>query len=163
MTSLRAILAATTLAALSSGYLRASDGPLTHKAPIVVVASANGCATCESVSPAAAPAHGYGPRERHHARRNQPTCDVYLCPGSCFGYFPTQWRKWEDLCPQTYPGVVIPDATRPGSPYPMIPPSSDKLPKANGPIPDPRLVPPMKLMDQTIPPPPAPVQGTRIK
>jgi hypothetical protein len=45
--------------------------------------------------------------------------NVTLCPGSCFGYFQTQWRKWDDVCPYPYLGVGVSDAPRlPGAPLP---------------------------------------------
>jgi hypothetical protein len=30
---------------------------------------------------------------------------VTLCPGACFGYFQTQWRKWDEVCPYPYLGM----------------------------------------------------------
>lgn len=38
---------------------------------------------------------------------------VNLCPGACFGYFQTQWRKWDEVCPYPYTGVGVNDAPRP--------------------------------------------------
>jgi hypothetical protein len=29
------------------------------------------------------------------------------CPGSCFGFFPTQWTPWEAACPGGYCGEVV--------------------------------------------------------
>ena len=40
--------------------------------------------------------------------RKRPTVPT-LAPGACFGYFPTQWNRWEDVCPIPYPGAGIND------------------------------------------------------
>ena len=42
---------------------------------------------------------------------------VQLCPGACFGYFQTQWHRWEDVCPLPYQGVGQSDAPRPSPGY----------------------------------------------
>ena len=31
--------------------------------------------------------------------RDKGPYPVTLCPGACFGYFQTQWRKWDEVCP----------------------------------------------------------------
>lgn len=59
---------------------------------------------------------------------------VNLCPGACFGYFQTQWRKWDDVCPYPYQGVGVSDAPRP--PAPVLP----GVPKPGLTIPSPRPV-----------------------
>jgi hypothetical protein len=41
---------------------------------------------------------------------------VNLCPGACFGYFQTQWRKWDDVCPYPYQGIGVSDAPKPPAP-----------------------------------------------
>jgi hypothetical protein len=46
----------------------------------------------------------------HHKKDPYP---VTLCPGACFGYFQTQWRKWEEVCPYPYIGRGLSDAPRP--------------------------------------------------
>lgn len=81
---------------------------------------------------------------------------VELCPGACFGYFQTQWRRWEDVCPLPYQGVGVSDAPRPPVPY-LTPPSeqppprktsdSDVLPppRPNEPVPMPPVIPPSDL------------------
>jgi hypothetical protein len=51
---------------------------------------------------------------------------VNLCPGACFGYFQTQWRKWENVCPYPYQGINVNDAAK--APSPSLPSTSDKLP-----------------------------------
>ncbi|MBX9585116.1 MAG: hypothetical protein K2X87_32825 [Gemmataceae bacterium] len=40
--------------------------------------------------------------------RHRPTVPS-LAPGACFGYFPTQWNRWQDVCPIPYPGAGIED------------------------------------------------------
>jgi hypothetical protein len=44
---------------------------------------------------------------------------VNLCPGACFGYFQTHWRKWDDVCPYPYQGIGVSDAPKP--PAPVLP------------------------------------------
>ena len=31
---------------------------------------------------------------------NPPLCGPSLNPGTCYGYYPTKWRRWEEACPQ---------------------------------------------------------------
>ena len=47
------------------------------------------------------------------SHKNKGPYPVALCPGACFGYFQTQWRKWDDVCPYPYQGVGVGDAPRP--------------------------------------------------
>ena len=74
---------------------------------------------------------------------------THLCPGACFGYFQTQWNRWEDVCPLPYQGVGLTDAPRPapgaitpvpkpGSDPKMIPPS---IPGSDAPLPRPAPLP----------------------
>ena len=82
---------------------------------------------------------------------------VNLCPGACFGYFQTQWRKWDEVCPYPYLGQGVNDAPRlPGSPT-TAPNPCDLTPQR--PI-DPRKLPDPKkvgsLVLPTIPTVPAP-------
>ena len=94
-------------------------------APVVVDAAPvsvgdPGCATCQG---------GGGESCQHGAIRSK--CDVCgkllgghlrkdkkapypvtLCPGSCFGHFQTQWRKWDEVCPYPYTGSGVNDAPR---------------------------------------------------
>ncbi|MBX9622246.1 MAG: hypothetical protein K2X82_00375 [Gemmataceae bacterium] len=55
--------------------------------------------------------------------RHRPTVPT-LAPGACFGYFPTQWNRWEDVCPLPYAGAPEP-------------PPGPKAPKTAA-LPDPR-------------------------
>lgn len=93
---------------------------------------------------------------RFQGHRQKDPYVVNLCPGACFGYFPTQWRSWEEVCPT---GVAI-DPHKAVPPY--VPPASDrplpdmKLPdvKKNGDgVPAPRTVDPKTGMGATLPPP----------
>ncbi len=62
-----------------------------------------------------------------HKDRKAPY-PVTLCPGACFGYFQTQWRKWDDVCPYPYLGQGVTDAPRvPGS-VPLPPPGGGLTP-----------------------------------
>ena len=70
----------------------------------------------------------------------KPPYTVNLCPGACFGYFPTQWRSWNEVCPPEA-GLVT------GPVQPPIPPAS----KNGDGIPQPRPVDPKTEM--TTPPP----------
>ena len=81
--------------------------------------------------------------EKHHPL---PPMTINLCPGACYGYFPTQWRCWEDNCP--YPFTMTPDPQHPSIP-PI--PSSDSTLGKNGKIPDPRPVDPKKMKSSVAP------------
>lgn len=87
------------------------------------------CPTC--TSPPAACTSGTCSKSLHGKRctPDQP----YLCPGACFGYFQTQWNRWEDVCPLPYQGVGLNDAPRP-----PIPPATNPLPLPKA-VPDPKL------------------------
>src|SRR5262245_4767778 len=138
---------------LGSTDLQAADAPTSPRGPVIVVtASSGGCATCESIAPAAGNCASCGPTHPSILQRHRSPSETNLCPGSCFGYFPTQWRKWEEVCPASYPGAITTDP-HPPVPYPMIPPSSDKLPKKSGMVPPPPPGPPRVG---------TPASGTRI-
>lgn len=67
--------------------------------------------------------------------RKRPTVPT-LAPGACFGYFPTQWNKWEDVCPLPYnpPAEAAAPGKRP-TPPPIPPanlPDDGKKPAGNG-------------------------------
>ena len=82
--------------------------------------------------------------------KQKPPYVVNLCPGACFGYFQTQWRKWDDVCPYPYDGGVVVDPMM-KPPVPHLSPS-DKLPPKNGDaVPPPRVVDPKAGMP--VPPP----------
>ena len=80
-------------------------------------APVSGCPTCTS---AAAPATGCkscaASGSTWFFKREKGASAVNLCPGACFGYFQTQWRKWDDVCPYPYQGVGVSDAPKPPAP-----------------------------------------------
>jgi hypothetical protein len=112
--------------------------------PATIVHANGACTSCE-VMPVAytrmKTSAGEHPLFAH--RRQQPRC-IDLCPGGCFGYFPTQWRSWDEAC-----------GFGPITSMPVIPPSSDMIPGKNGRAPEPRSTEPGKSKI-------APLSGTRI-
>jgi len=81
-----------------------------------------GCATCNS---AATACDSCGKVRKGHFHHHK-TCTPYvttLCPGACFGYFQTQWHRWENVCPIPYQGVGLTD-----SPVRAAPPANVVLP-----------------------------------
>jgi hypothetical protein len=116
-------------------------------APVVVIQPGGVCTTCDSAPMARTKmrANPCQPNwlEKHHPL---PPMTVNLCPGACYGYFPTQWRRWEDHCP--YPFTMLPDPQ-----HPTIPPipSSDSTLGKNGKIPDPRPIDPKKMKSSVAP------------
>lgn len=84
-----------------------------------------GCATCQHGAAA-----GSCATCKHHVllKKNKTPYQVNLCPGACFGYFQTQWRKWDDVCPYPYLGHGVSDAPRPPVPVVNVPRTgSDEL------------------------------------
>ncbi|HUR53732.1 MAG TPA: hypothetical protein VMZ71_06355 [Gemmataceae bacterium] len=127
----------------AAGTSAAVDTPVA--APPVAHLAAVPCATCPA--PAAAPcgpaAAACGPAAaacgpawtgtkecRTHFGRPVPPYQTKLCPGACFGYFQTQWSKWEDVCPVPYQGQGFTDApaTRTTPVTPVRPPAEVKKP-----------------------------------
>ncbi|AWM40187.1 hypothetical protein GobsT_13720 [Gemmata obscuriglobus] len=97
--------------------------PVVSAAPVAV--GDPGCATCEHGA-----ATGSCSTCKHHVllKKNKTPYQVNLCPGACFGYFQTQWRKWDDACPYPYLGHGVGDAPRPASPVINVPrPGSGEL------------------------------------
>lgn len=93
------------------------------------------CATCGNSGPTVG-CSTCGKLLRGHARfghKNSGPFQVTLCPGACFGYFQTQWRKWDDVCPYPYLGTGVSDAPKPPAPV---------LPKGGAPLTPPRPVEP---------------------
>jgi hypothetical protein len=99
-------------------------------------APASGCAACAAAKATSTSKScpNCGSSWFHHHEKGPYV--VNLCPGACFGYFQTQWRKWDDVCPYPYQGVGVSDAPRPSSP--ALPPLS----KPDGTLPAPRTVEP---------------------
>ena len=85
-----------------------------------VVAGAPGCASCQMCAHGAFKGHcdvcGKLLGSKLHKDKKAPF-PVTLCPGACFGYFQTQWRKWDEVCPYPYLGTGVNEAARaPGAP-----------------------------------------------
>jgi len=74
-----------------------------------VVVGDTGCATCQhGIAKGSCSSCG---KSLFH--KNKPPYQVNLCPGACFGYFQTQWRKWDEVCPYPYLGTGVGDAPKP--------------------------------------------------
>jgi hypothetical protein len=118
----KTVLAAAVVVALgTSGAASAADGVPYSTAPAALCGP---CGTSMGVS-------------RFPKHKKDPCYSVPMCPGSCFGYFPTQWRRWDEAC--LSPQVIgeLPPA------IPHLPGASDRPPqdKQNG-VPPPRVVDP---------------------
>ena len=96
------------------------------------------CTSCEVVPTATTRMQLSGDHRLHKHLKPLPPREVILSPGACFGYYPTQWRSWEEAC------GIAPTQLVPGT-IPTFPPSSDTVPGKNGLRPDPRSVDPMKM------------------
>lgn len=84
---------------------------------------------------------------------------VSLCPGACFGYFQTQWRKWDEVCPYPYQGIGASDALK----LPGARPNELNTPRPADPklLPDPKVMPePKKVGGASLPPIPAPPRAS---
>jgi hypothetical protein len=85
---------------------------------------------------------------------------VHLCPGACFGYFQTQWRRWDEVCPYPYLGMGVNDAPRiPGTPMPPPKSGGGELapPRPLDPkVAEPKTVEPKKGGGSDLPPLPVP-------
>jgi len=122
-----------------------------------------GCPTC-TVAATGAPCTAPGCTTCKKVGIGHKPCKPYvtnLRPGACFGYFQTQWHRWEDVCPIPYQGVGIVDAPpRPtpplvtSSPVPVAPPADPKAKGSDAPLPKPPLSP------DPAPKPPTPAPGT---
>lgn len=82
------------------------------------------------------------------------SCGPTLNPDSCSGYYPTKWRRWEEICPQGDAGVIsnVPQVIRPlppgipTTPKAMpLPQPTPLTPKEKDPIPEPTVVIPAPL------------------
>ena len=132
------------LALWSASHLRAADYPMVPS-PISgqFTVSPTGCTTCSGLGQSM----GSSCQSCQGGNKGCASCGstwfvkhdkgpfvVNLCPGACFGYFQTQWRKWDDVCPYPYQGIGVTDAPRP--PAPPLP--GTVVP--SGPLPNPRPV-----------------------
>jgi hypothetical protein len=73
--------------------------------------------------------------KKHH---DSKYCHPTICPGSCFGYFKTNWASWEQACPYwcAEPTVVT-------GPVVMTPPPVATAPAPVEPAPAPKALPPV--------------------
>lgn len=111
-----------------------------YAAPMVVgesvAAGMPGCETCQHGAPRASCSTCKPPIL--FPNRYKPY-QVNLCPGACFGYFQTQWRKWDEVCPYPYIGQGVGDAPRPAAPVVNIPrPGGELNPPRPVPMPGPK-------------------------
>ena len=94
--------------------------PATPATPAVVgapvsVGEAGGCASCQSCQHGAirSACNVCGKLLGGHLHKDKKApYPVTLCPGACFGYFQTQWRKWDEVCPYPYLGIGVSDAPK---------------------------------------------------
>jgi hypothetical protein len=138
-----------------SGSATAADGPgvsVYSTAPAALAAgpcaSPSGCATSGTgLSRFTAGWRGVpdcngAQCDKSRFHKSKPPYTVNLCPGACFGYFQTQWRSWNDVCPHPYDGGIVSDPMKP-----PIPPAN----KNGDVVPPPRPVDPKTGMG--MPPP----------
>lgn len=98
-----------------------SPPPVVSAAPVYADPAMPGCATCQGAAGCESCQHGairakcdvcgklLGSNLKKDKKAPYP---VTLCPGACFGYFQTQWRKWDEVCPYPYTGTGVSDAAR---------------------------------------------------
>jgi hypothetical protein len=108
----------------SGTALAVDETPAPKAVAVPAMPAGPSCPTCGG-GPAVA-GHGHGVCGRLGCgvalfHKKKAPYVVELCPGACFGYFQTQWHKWEDVCPLPYQGVGLSDAPRPAPGY--IPPA----------------------------------------
>jgi hypothetical protein len=144
--------------AACTGSAAAGDVPPRIVAPVPVsvfdtsspsASPAPGCATCVGGVGSGCVSRGAALGRIHYQYKAPYT--TQLAPGGCFGYFPTQWRKWDEVCPQPQPVVVPVPVT------PSVPPRTVE-PKMPEPVP-----PGLKNGGSDLPPipvpPPRPIPG----
>ncbi len=157
MSARKHLLAAAVVLALgSSGVVRAADtsappqsfpdpaaGPYLQQGGYCPTCSSglgsfvSGLGTCKSCGNCGKSGRG---TSLFHSHSKEPYT-VNLCPGACFGYFQTQWHRWDEVCPYPYQGTGVSDAPKP--PSASSPSGSDRLPKKpDGRLSDPRPVDP---------------------
>lgn len=163
MTAFRtlAMPAAAALVLCGVGSLRAADMPYIPPpgspgiaAPMSPAMPApGGCPTCGGAATATSgkTCATCGSSWFHHHDKGPYV--VNLCPGACFGYFQTQWRKWDDVCPYPYQGIGVSDSPRPPSPAVLTP----KTPTLTPPRPiEPKTSDSKPMSSSGLPPIPAP-------
>jgi hypothetical protein len=97
--------------------------PAVGAGPVIVEGEGGpGCASCQHGAAAGTCSRCDKWLSLH--KRKTPL-QVSLCPGACFGYFQTQWRKWDEVCPYPYQGTgpavgaLPPPGAKAGTPAPM--------------------------------------------
>ena len=123
-----------------SGTAAAADQPgaaASGAAPTIVGSGDYlGCASCNS---AAAACDSCGKVRKGHCHKSCTPYQTHLCPGACFGYFQTQWHRWDAACPIPYQGAGLTD-----SPVRATPPvAAPKTTSSDGAIPKPLPVVPV--------------------
>ncbi len=111
------------------------------------------------------PLFGHGGHFGGIGNKHKEPFVVQLCPGACFGYFQTQWRRWDEVCPYPYQGMNVSDSPKPPTPYLASP--SERMPPRktsdSGVLPLPRPVDPKTGLPIEPPPggglPPIPMPG----
>jgi|SRR5579883_314317 len=103
-----------------------------------------GCATCQScqhgLASGSCPTCGKLITGARLHKSNKKPYPVNLCPGACFGYFQTQWRKWDEVCPYPYLGMG-PNPNLNLAPDGMMPPGGLAPPRPlDQKMPDPKKV-----------------------
>ena len=154
----------------SGGATAADDPPPRVAAPVMIPDTGAPCATCNTpgtVNTGSTCTTCGKNGCKHHSKPYV----THLNPGSCFGYFQTQWHRWEDVCPLPYQGVGLNDAPARTTPPVAAPPalrppvdpkqkgSDTPLSKPNplpGTAPDSSLPAPPKTIPSTPPIPPLP-------
>jgi hypothetical protein len=106
------------------GSVRAADpppvvvaGPAVVGGPVAAFA-APGCTDC--------PVHGR--QVARYLHKNRSPYVTQLAPGACFGYFQTQWHRWEDVCPLPYQAATPAAPVTPPT-IPILPPATPIAPK----------------------------------
>lgn len=115
---------------LAAGYMglaTAADQPVVV-APAAPAAEV--CPTCTAGEAGGVACGKAGCKKCNGCNPKKPVVGQ-LRPGACYGYFQTQWHRWEDVCPIPYQGVGINDAPlRAPTPLPYSTPRSDAPAKA---------------------------------
>jgi hypothetical protein len=122
-----------------ASFASAADQPGAAAGPLpTMVEDFRGCATCNSAA-AACDTCGKVRKSNLFHKKSCIPYQTQLCPGACFGYFQTQWHRWENVCPIPYQGVGLTDSPARATPaVPQVP--GVVVPKvggSDGPLPKP--------------------------
>ena len=110
MAAVIALSSATSLLA-ADNQIALPPGPLAYSAP------APGCPTCGAAAQAGSTGCKSVPElvaVRGFTTTTKDHTLLISVPGACFGYFQTQWRKWDDVCPYPCQGIGVSDAPAAG-------------------------------------------------